>query len=498
MSASLRESAEWTEVKPKIKRSSPKRQSANPAPVAKEKQLYTYKNPSTISTNIDAGSKEYAEALAIVQEISGLPFDDWTLLTEAEYYVLDQRLIAIGQQPHYCSYLTSTKYVIAQNTDVKIIKPTCSVNYDSTIITNESETKNNSTETEAKTEDNVATEVEIDTEIDNTNFELPNRIALLRDWLDHEAYQQIDPDTNEMVSEWRAVWKSKQLDVFSTDNGFWACVDNDNVKLYLTGAMQGKGKIADELYGKITDVRSAETNKIVADYNNLHPVWAFVKVDKSVVDDSKIDIPFIKRQINNQDGSHTIRNTNTIDVNLKDTEENRQNNIYALSTDFSPAYINDLIVNFINGSLPVGVAAVIFNKTIALDYSKNKAHPGFRVRLLTHDDTPETLTECYNYLSKEFVDYNPCVVRICVPDSIKGVVTGRKNTGRNNDNQKSGRGGYNNRANTGYRQAAPTRGGYGHSQSGSKTNNQTGSKSNSQSGSKSYNQTGSKSYRNNY
>lgn len=155
----------------------------------------------------------------------------------------------------------------------------------------------------------------------------------------------------------------------------------------------------------------------ISAYNDIHPVWAFIRLDPSFKytkeDAPPIKIPII-RDANN-------RSTNTIDISLKDTDRNSANGIYCVDEAFEFGYIPTMVLALIGGNFPADVIAIVFHKTVNVD--RSQYFRGFRVRIVISNPCQESFSRCKDYINKTFVqensqygvDFSKCVIRISTP-----------------------------------------------------------------------------------
>lgn len=320
-----------------------------------------------------SGDDVFCEALDYICKKYSWHCEDWEALNEATNLICDKKIMAHN------------------------LKPVCSITFGEPIVTNFS--------TDFSTESTMLQDIM-----------LPEPIALICEW-------QLDTGK----------WTSETVAIMATCKDFWTVIDeigNNDAGTYSKFALPllGKENNANEIFSKLIsvgkkfmgndDVVNIEAKNIrnistiVAQYNSLHPVWSFVKVPIGASKETNIAVPFIR----NKDK----RAINTLDVNLKDTRNNVSAGINIISPDFSDGYIPSIIMDFIRGTLPKDITAIIFNKTIAVNGSTY--FKGYRLRVLTRTPDQASLIHCKSYLESEFIynisnehDYSKCVVRISVP-----------------------------------------------------------------------------------
>ena len=158
--------------------------------------------------------------------------------------------------------------------------------------------------------------------------------------------------------------------------------------------------------------KKKNVGEMVSTFNNLHPTWSFIKVDNDCTKDSIIPVPFIRDK--------SKRAINCMDINLKDTKKNAQIGIRPMDVGFEFGYIPKLILEFIGGTLPDDIAAIVFSRTIPI--CKNIYFKGYRVRVLASTANMPSLTKCKFYIENNFVknhkktcDFSECIVNISLP-----------------------------------------------------------------------------------
>lgn len=229
-----------------------------------------------------------------------------------------------------------------------------------------------------------------------------------------------------LVCEWKEEeeWKSQKICIIKTIKEFWDIVmymnGNDHESNFAKSSAD-KEDLSDNIFKNLissgkkseSDIVMIEISvqkkikTIVSKFNNLHPVWSFVKVGPETSID-KVEVPFERR--NN-------RAINDITVNLKDTKSNHERGVYVIDKDFSTGYIPRIITNFVCGLMPVNTSAIVFSKTIAI--SGNYYFKGFRLRILSSNVNSTVIENCKKYIESTFDEencrYARCMVKITVP-----------------------------------------------------------------------------------
>ena len=318
-------------------------------------------------------SEEYKEALKYVCEKEGLDDTDWGAGVEATNMIYDKCRIAQIKKPIYSSTLTEP-VILNQDADSN----------NASIVDMESAGK----------------------------YPLTYTIALVYEW---------QTDTGD--------WKSVTVSIMRTIEDFWQTINtlsgcSAGADSKFMSALKDKESQADSIFsslisnGKkhygdddvvdITPNRNprfasnqrgynnvVDVRKLVSQYNALHPIWCFVKIDDKIADTittkDNIQVPFVR-----ENG----RSINDITVNLKDTKANTALGIRPLDEDFKFGYIPMLVMDFVRGSKKLNnVSAITFGKTIVVNGTTY--YKGYRLRVLV-DDTKH-LDKCNKYLGGKFI-----------------------------------------------------------------------------------------------
>lgn len=158
------------------------------------------------------------------------------------------------------------------------------------------------------------------------------------------------------------------------------------------------------------NVAQKKISEIIRQYNELHPIWSIIRLTPEEVANPKlITVPFIR-------DSNKLA-INDINLNLKETKDNKIQGIYTIDPDFSTGYLPCLLLELVRGGLSPNYKAITFSKTIPMNNSKY--YLGYRARILTKTANSALLEEGKKYLETEFLtnrkDLGKCVVRISIP-----------------------------------------------------------------------------------
>ena len=366
-----------------------------------------------------------SERLAAIKDVcdkTGWEPNDWYAMSEAENLVIDQRLVTAGYRPVFSEIMCGA---VTINDLRKAITKEKKTDTERDFKTRVNETMNetlnetmNETLNETMNETLNETMNEEMEEIKNigngSDFFLPMPIALVCGWFDPIEKK----------------WMSKTVSIMKTISDMWNCLNGLSIESRFSMPLKGKQDEAEKIFKNIMSCatkenqhstfkgnnKDKEMRKMISSYNSLHPTWSFVKVGAEVTIMDTITVPFIR--------SDNDRSKNDININLKDTISNQQLGLHALGNNFATGYIPLLVLNFIGGGddIPDEIVSVVFSKTIAT--SGNMYYRGYRVRVLTKDDTKECLGKCEHFIKEKFVndiseldrhDYKDCVVTITVP-----------------------------------------------------------------------------------
>lgn len=230
----------------------------------------------------------------------------------------------------------------------------------------------------------------------DSSLYLPIPVALVCEWKDNEGK-----------------WVSNTVSVIETCQNYWLVINEINKKStptdsYFSSALSGKNQLALNIFDILISKGSsngdgvieienqqnkAVVSKLISQYNDLFPIWSFVKVNDIAVTNN-ITVPFIRNSAG--------RSINDITVNLKDTKNNAQFNIRPINPDFQSGYIPYMIMDFVRGDLPNYVSAIAFSKTVPVNGTKY--FKGYRLRVLTNSDNPRTAMQCFNFIKEEYAE----------------------------------------------------------------------------------------------
>jgi hypothetical protein len=305
---------------------------------------------------------EYFEALKFVCGKYNCLFDDWWSINEAIGIIYDKKLMTIGLKPRYSDTLREPIIVNLPKECVNISIPL---------------------------------------------FDHP--IVLFREWktMSKEWHSEIIALMRNPIDFWTVI---KQLTNQKCGNSLFCSS--------ISGKEVESESIFNDLIFKINSENNSGITKqnyiysAINNYNCMHSIWSFIKVDKSFVISDKIEVPFIR------DNKRAI---NSIDITLKDTKTNLSKGIHCVNPTFESGYIPEMIMDFICDLIPKEVTAITFNKTIT--GTNNIFFKGYRLQVLTNTIDQSQLLKCKEYIMNDFIDahsveeciYSKCIVRISLP-----------------------------------------------------------------------------------
>ncbi len=235
-----------------------------------------------------------------------------------------------------------------------------------------------------------------------------------------------------LLREWRIKqkeWGSEIVAIMKNPMIFWMvieqlCNQNDfdsQFSLPIAGFERQSQKILDDVYKRhATKISNKNDNMTtIYEFNNMHPVWSFIKVDNNFTIENEIKVPIIREN---------KCTTNCLTITLKDINKNK-----CIDSQFESAYIPKLIMEFVTGTLPKEIIAITFSKTITVHGKSNVKMVGdsntrqrigvyslgYRIKLLTETSNRAILTKCKKYITNDFIINNSiddkCVVSVSLP-----------------------------------------------------------------------------------
>lgn len=347
---------------------------------------------------------------------------DWADLDEIDNVVMDNRLIAKGE-----TAIFSRKYRYVESGE------SCGTGTSSPLTGSINKSLNKSAGTTPKESleeilddldknDNAVTNLPIDR---GENLFLPIPIAFIMEWKSD------------------GLWKKEVIFVIKTVADYWSIINYISKLGVFRGQHSNKDIDADTIFkeiasfpsGKMPEETKASLNKLIEQYNALHSIWSFVKVDPATKKEDKIHIPLI---YNDKE-----RSINDININMRDPDCYDDVRSCPVDEQFKDGYIPLLLLEFIGN--PIGglanVQAIIFNKCAVRDGCQY--HQGYRTRVvvkplnlplvpsLPAEKTIQPfLKECFDFIKNTFVneiitfgdniDYTKCIINIvCQGDTHK-------------------------------------------------------------------------------